>query len=143
MHVMPKEAAGLATAERERPLQRVVLKIGSRILTDSGGRLRPEGFPAIARVVIDAPDIEMVIVTSGAVTAGFATLGHESAPFRVEERLAAAAVGQTKVMRQWTEVFEELGRDIAQVLLTNDSLTDRRRYVTARRSMRQNEPMSR
>jgi len=94
-------------------------------------------------VVIDAPDIEMVIVTSGAVTAGFATLGHESAPFRVEERLAAAAVGQTKVMRQWTEVFEELGRDIAQVLLTNDSLTDRRRYVTARRSMRQNEPMSR
>ena len=140
---MPKEAAGLATAEREWPLQRVVLKIGSRILTDSGGRLRPEGFPAIARVVIDAPDIEMVIVTSGAVTAGFATLGHKSAPFRVEVRLAAAAVGQTKVMRQWTEVFEELGRDIAQVLLTNDSLTDRRRYVTARRSMRQNEPMSR
>ena len=84
----------------------------------------------------------MVIVTSGAVAAGFATLGHKSAPSRVEERQEAAVVGQTKVMRQWTEVFEELGRDIAHVLLTNDSLTDRRRYVTARRSMRQNELIS-
>lgn len=134
MHLKSKKAAKLATAESTRPPQRVVLKIGSRILADRQGRLRPEGFLTIARAVIAAPGIETVIVSSGAVAAGFATLGHKSTPSRVEERQAAAAVGQTKVMRSWTEVFEELGCDIAQVLLTNDCLTDRRRYVTARQA---------
>ena len=135
MHVISKEAGKLVTGEHARPLQRVVLKIGSRILTDGQGRLRTKSFSAIARDVIDTPDIQTVIVSSGAVAAGFATLGHKSAPSRVEKRQAAAAVGQTKVMRRWTEVFEELGSDIAQVLLTNDCLTDRRRYVTARQTL--------
>tara|TARA_Y100000590_G_scaffold465364_1_gene637468 strand:- start:6245 stop:7399 length:1155 start_codon:yes stop_codon:yes gene_type:complete len=135
MHVIPFIPEKSGNGKNTKSVRRVVLKIGSRILTDGKGELCPERFPPIAKSVIDALDIDTVIVSSGAVAAGFSTLGHKNAPSKVEERQAAAAVGQTKVMSCWTEVFQKFGRDIAQVLITNDCLTDRRRYVIATQTL--------
>jgi glutamate 5-kinase len=86
-------------------------------------------------VVAAAPDTDVVIVSSGAIAAGFRALGHANPPTRIRDRQAAAAVGQTRLMALWSEAFQEVGREVAQVLLTNDCLTDRRRYVAARRAL--------
>ena len=120
----PRRARG---AER-----RIVLKIGTRILTEGTDRLSERRCREIAEHVVGIPGTEVVIVSSGAVAAGFRALGYATPPKGVQERQAAAAVGQTHLMSLWQRVFEPLGRPVAQVLLTNDCLTDRRRYVTAR-----------
>lgn len=89
----------------------------------------------VARAVAEAGDMQTVIVSSGAVAAGFAALGHAAPPTRISDRQAAAAVGQSRLMALWDDAFGQVGRQVAQVLLTNDCLTDRKRYVAARRAL--------
>ena len=112
--------------------KRVVLKLGSRTLTAGGAELCAETLARVAASVTRATDVEVVIVSSGAVAAGFRVLGFDAPPEAVRDRQAAAAVGQTRLMSMWEAVFRDRGRDVAQVLLTNDCLADRRRYVTVR-----------
>lgn len=119
------------------PRRRIVLKLGSRLLTGGSTRLDPERLAAVARAVADVPGQEVVIVSSGAVAAGFEALGLSAPPKRVEERQAAAAVGQGRLMKMWADAFQESGRTVAQVLLTNDCLTDRKRYNAARGALRE------
>jgi glutamate 5-kinase len=89
----------------------------------------------VARAITAFPDVEVVVVSSGAVAAGFRALGHTTPPTRLRDRQAAAAVGQSRLMRMWSDVFEAEGRHVGQVLLTNDCLTDRSRYVTAKAAL--------
>ena len=112
--------------------KRVVLKLGSRTLTSGGAELCADTLARVAASVTSATDIEVVIVSSGAVAAGFRVLGFDAPPEAVRDRQAAAAVGQTRLMSMWEAVFRDRDRDVAQVLLTNDCLADRRRYVTVR-----------
>ena len=90
---------------------------------------------AIARAVASAEGVQVVMVSSGAVAAGFPALGLTEPPKTVAERQAAAAIGQSRLMAMWADAFEALGLTVAQVLLTNDCLTDRKRYVAARRAL--------
>jgi glutamate 5-kinase len=115
--------------------RRVVLKFGSRLLTGNTTVLDPERMAAIARAVAAEPSTEVVIVSSGAIAAGFRTLGHTTPPKKISDRQAAAAVGQSRLMSMWGDAFAEVGLVVAQVLLTNDCLTDRRRYVAASRAL--------
>ncbi len=140
---MNKESSAALADEREArefkpistPRRRIVLKFGSRLLTGGSTRLDPERMAAVARAVVSAPGQQVVIVTSGAVAAGFRALGLDVPPKRVEERQAAAAIGQGHLMSMWAEAFGATGRTVAQVLLTNDCLTDRKRYNAARRAL--------
>lgn len=116
---------------RLRP-KRVVLKLGSRTVTAGGAELCADTLARVAASVTSATDVEVVIVSSGAVAAGFRVLGFDAPPMAVRDRQAAAAVGQTRLMSMWEAVFRDRGRHVAQVLLTNDCLADRRRYVTVR-----------
>lgn len=120
---------------RQRPLRRIVLKLGTRLLTAGTTRLDPARMEAVARAVSAAGPAEVVIVSSGAVAAGFRALGHSAPPARTSDRQAAAAVGQSRLMSLWDEAFRAQGRDVAQVLLTNDCLTDRRRWLAARHAL--------
>jgi glutamate 5-kinase len=115
--------------------RRVVLKFGSRLLTGNTTQLDPGRMEAVARAVAAEPTTEVVIVSSGAIAAGFRTLGHTTPPKRIRDRQAAAAVGQGRLMSMWGDAFEKVGLVVAQVLLTNDCLTDRRRYVAASRAL--------
>lgn len=127
-----------AVAQRARSPERdgpAVIKFGSRLLVGDGSVLAREHITAIAREVA-ATDRDVVIVSSGAVAAGLAVLGRDEKPSRLAERQAAAAVGQGRLMSIWTEAFLSVGRQVGQVLLTNDSLTDRRRYVAASGTLR-------
>jgi glutamate 5-kinase len=112
-----------------------VLKFGSRQLTGGTTTLDPTRIAAIAQAVASQTERQIVIVSSGAVAAGFRALGHATPPSKVEDRQAAAAVGQGRLMKMWSDAFEDVGLVVAQVLLTNDCLTDRRRYIAARRAL--------
>lgn len=116
---------------RPRP-RRIVLKIGSRLLLAEGGALDPERIRRFASVIADHLATETVIVSSGAVAAGYRRLGMTRPPTGTTVRQAAAAVGQTWLMRTWARCFQDRGREVGQILLTNDVVLDRKRYLNAR-----------
>src|ERR1700674_5210104 len=96
-----------------RPLRRLVIKVGSAVLSDPGG-LRVEVIGNLA-AQIDAvirDGREVVLVTSGAIAAGRARLGRRAST--IAERQAAAATGQIELMRQWAKALDAHGRTVAQ-----------------------------
>ena len=118
--------------------RRWVVKIGSALLTADGRGLDQA---AMARwvgqmVALREAGIELVLVSSGAVAAGMSRLGWTARPSAIHELQAAAAVGQMGLVRAWESAFAEHGRRTAQVLLTHDDLSDRKRYLNARSTLR-------
>ena len=111
--------------------RRVVVKIGSAVVSDAGG-LRPE---IIARLAAEIDTIvragrEVVVVTSGAIVAGRARL-EKLGGAGVAARQAAAATGQIELMGEWARAFGAVGRTVAQLLLTHQDLAERARRTNA------------
>jgi glutamate 5-kinase len=121
--------------EAKRPLvaglQRVVVKIGSTLLTDPDG-LRTTQIETLARelAAIHARGVAVTLVSSGAIAAGRSRLPIGEHP-TIPERQAAAAVGQIHLMSAYEEVFSEYGIQVAQILLDADDLASRHRYMNA------------
>jgi glutamate 5-kinase len=117
-----------------RAIRRVVVKIGSNVLTDAKG-LHPRRLPALVReLAVLGKTHDVVVVSSGAVAAGRSRLGGSRRG--LEWRQAAAAVGQPSLMARYERTFARHGRTVAQVLLTHADLADRRRYLNARHTLR-------
>jgi glutamate 5-kinase len=118
-----------------RRVRRAVVKIGSNVLADADG-LRLPRIRALAGEIatLVAGGRQIVVVSSGAVAAGGPRLGGR--PGRLEWRQAAAAVGQPALMAAYERAFRSHGRAAAQVLLTHADLSDRRRYLNARHTLR-------
>jgi glutamate 5-kinase len=118
-----------------RRVKRVVIKVGSNVLAGPTGLRRPRVRALATEIAaLVAAGREVIVVTSGAVAAGAARLGPRHA--RLEWRQAAAAVGQPSVMAAWERAFAAHDRQVAQVLLTHADLSDRRRYLNARHTLR-------
>ncbi len=116
--------------------RRVVVKIGSGVLTDGAGlrRDRLEALAAeLAAVLRDGR--EVVVVTSGAVAAGVARLELPQRPRTIPHKQAAAAVGQIGVMAAYDAAFGAHGLRVAQLLLTRDDFSNRHRYLNAKHAM--------
>lgn len=114
--------------------RRVVVKIGSRLLAES-----PASRPAtIADQVLELRrrDIEVVIVSSGAIALGVRRLRLDGRPPDMPGLQAAAAVGQSQLMQHWEHAFAAHDVVIGQVLVTHDDLGDRRRFLSARLTLR-------
>ncbi len=110
------------------------MKIGSRLLADS-----PAGRPAaIADQVIELRrrEVQVVVVSSGAIALGMRRLGIATRPDELPILQAAAAVGQSRLMQHWEHAFAVHDVPIGQVLLTHDDLGDRRRFLSARLTLR-------
>lgn len=109
--------------------KRIVLKIGSRSLVGGGGR-----YAQLAQMLAAqrAEGRSVVLVTSGAVAVGRERLGFTERPKQVTKLQAAAAAGQSHLMRAYEEAFSAHGLVAAQVLLTHADLADRDRYLNAR-----------
>ncbi len=110
--------------------QRVVVKIGSRLLRDDlHGRVR---MLAEETAALRAAGKEVVLITSGAIALGVSGLGLDARPAHLPGLQAAAAVGQGHLMEVYRQAFRAHELPIGQVLLTHDDLDDRRRYLNAR-----------
>ena len=112
-----------------RDSRRIVVKIGSRALCADGGRYAQvaEQLATQARA-----GRKVVLVSSGAVAVGRERLGLSERPKKVALLQAAAATGQSLLMRAYEDAFEARGVHVAQVLLTHDVVSDRDRYLHAR-----------
>jgi glutamate 5-kinase len=117
--------------------QRWVIKIGSALLTNDGKGLDCALMQTwVDRMVaLRERGIEVVIVSSGAVAEGMTRLGWSVRPDSVHELQAAAAVGQMGLVQAWETRFQQHQLHTAQVLLTHDDLSDRKRYLNARSTL--------
>ncbi len=120
-----------------RKIKRVVVKIGSRVLTDDEGALDME---VIGRICGDIANLrrqgrQVVLVSSGAIAAGRSELGMTEKPRTIPHKQAAAAIGQTRMMRAYEESFAPYGLKVAQVLLTREDLASRQRFLNARATL--------
>lgn len=118
--------------------RRVVVKLGSMVLTGGNGTLDRGLFHWLAEDVcaLRAAGVEVVIVSSGAVAAGLGRLGLAARPASIPEVQAVAAVGQINLVQTYREVFGAQGLIVGQVLLTRDDLENRRRYQNAKNTLR-------
>lgn len=112
-------------------IQRVVVKIGTRVLTGRDNQIVRERIDTLAAQVVELEDrgIDVVLVSSGAVGAGMGRLGVNNYPRLIPDRQAVAAVGQVQLMKMWEHAFAGHGRQVGQVLVTAADLQSRYRYV--------------
>lgn len=116
-----------------RRVRRVVVKIGSQILSSSQGIEEPR-LRSLVRELAALHDgkREVVVVSSGAVAAGMTRLGRKERPKTIPEKQALAAVGQIKLMALYERHFSKFNKSVAQVLLTHADLANRQRYLNAK-----------
>lgn len=115
--------------------RRVVIKIGSSVLTDKGAGLDQKRVEHIASEVssILKGRRQVIVVSSGAIAAGLAKLGiKKTRGMPLPTKQAAAAVGQSSLMWMYEKTFGAHGRKVAQVLLTREDLSNRTRFLNAR-----------
>ena len=113
---------------------RIVVKAGSALLVGRDGAADAHWLHAFAADVarLRERDQQVLVVSSGAVALGRRRLGLARRPVTLAEKQAAAAAGQSALMRAWEEAFEPHGLACAQVLLTRDDTEVRRRWLNAR-----------
>lgn len=118
--------------------KRWVVKIGSALLTNDGKGLDVERIAGWTDQIakLKQSGTEVVLVSSGAVAAGMSRLGWADRPSAMELLQAAAAVGQTKLVQTYEDLFQRAGLHTAQILLTHEDLSDRKRYLNARATLR-------
>ncbi len=118
--------------------KRWVVKIGSAMLTGNGQGLDREAFSGWVDQLAEwvKRGNELVLVSSGAVAEGMCRIGIAQRPTALHELQAVAAIGQMGLVKAWETCFAKRDMHTAQVLLTHDDLTNRRRYLNARSTLR-------
>ncbi len=117
--------------------RRVVVKVGSAVLTGEDGLDQPVMENLAQEIAfLGKSGKEVLLVSSGAVAAGKKRLGLQSSrKLELKEKQGAAAIGQSRLMRFYEDIFDRLGLKVAQVLLTHDDLSNRNRYLNVRNTI--------
>jgi glutamate 5-kinase len=118
-------------------VRRIVVKVGSSILASVEKGLNYEVFSRLTKEMADLKrqGYEIVLVSSGAIAAGMEKLGYKTRPQAINQKQATAAVGQTRLMNIYENYFSRYQQIVAQVLLTHDDLSHRRRFLNARNTL--------
>ncbi|UJL47385.1 glutamate 5-kinase [Virgibacillus sp. NKC19-16] len=113
--------------------KRIVVKIGSSSLTNEKGEIDQEQLHEhiYALSALRQENHDVILVSSGAVAAGFTGLGYSSRPVTIKGKQAAAAVGQGLLIQTYIEKFKEFNITSAQLLLTRNDFSNRERYRNA------------
>ena len=121
-----------------RAARRIVVKVGSSLVTDEGRGLDADAIGHWCRqmALLAQQGRELIMVSSGAVAEGMKRLGLRVRPKELHELQAAAAVGQMGLVQMYESKLREYGMHSAQVLLTHADLADRERYLNARSTLR-------
>ncbi len=114
--------------------KRIVIKLGTSVLTGGTRRLNRAHMVELARqcALLHARGHDVIIVTSGAIAAGRERLGHPDLPATVATKQMLAAVGQSRLMLIWENLFEIYDINVGQLLLTRADVRDRGRFLNAR-----------
>jgi glutamate 5-kinase len=123
--------------ESVKTAARLVVKLGTGVLTDSRKQPDPAQLEQLVAQVaaLRKSGKEIVLVTSGAVGAGMGALGYEKRPGDLAELQACAAVGQSRLMATYADLFARHNLHVAQVLLTHDDLEHHERHLNARNTL--------
>lgn len=115
-------------------LKRVVVKVGTSTLTHETGSINLRQVEKLVRVIADLMNMgmEVVLVSSGAISVGIGELGLAERPSDIRQKQALAAIGQVSLMAIYDKFFKEYGYNTSQVLLTKFVLDDDLRYNYAR-----------
>lgn len=116
-----------------RDSELIVIKVGTSTLTHSTGHLNLRRIEGLVKVMSDIKNSgkKVVLVSSGAVSAGVAKLGFGRIPSTPEEKQAMAAIGQSELMKIYDKFFSVYGHTVAQILMTKDVLTNPVRRAAA------------
>ena len=122
-----------------RPPRRLVVKLGTGVLTSGVGRLDQARIAAVCAelAALRAAGTEVLVVSSGAVGLGMGALGLERRPREVARKQACAAIGQSRLMQVWQAGLDPHGLTAAQVLLTHEDLRARARFLGVQATLRQ------
>ncbi|MGE0255495.1 MAG: glutamate 5-kinase [Alphaproteobacteria bacterium] len=135
------EAAAASTPGTLAATRRLVVKVGSALLADEGGRVRRDWLDALADDIaaLRRNGTEVLVVSSGAIAIGRRLLGLARGPrnraLRLEESQAAAAAGQIRLAHAWQETLARHEINVAQILLTTADTENRRRWLNARSTL--------
>ena len=113
--------------------KRIVVKLGTSTLTHNTGHLNLRRIERIVKVISDLQNsgMQVVLVSSGAVSAGVAKVGFGKIPSSPEEKQAMAAIGQSELMKIYDRFFSDYGHTVAQILMTKEVLTTPERRAAA------------
>ena len=131
----------MSAADRRRDIvkaRRLVVKVGSSSLTEAdGGGLDESRLRALVDVIAERrlAGSSVVLVSSGAISAGIAPLGLTKRPWDLATQQAAASVGQGALVAAYQRAFGAHGLTVGQVLLTADDVTRRSHYTNAKRTL--------
>lgn len=109
-----------------RNSNRIVVKVGTSTLTHSTGHLNLRRIEKLVKVLADIKNsgIQVVLVSSGAVSAGVAKIGFGAIPDLPEAKQAMSAIGQSELMKIYDKFFSDYGHTVAQILMTKDVFTN-------------------
>ena len=116
--------------------KRIVVKVGSGVLTRSDG-LNLEIIRSLSEQICDLAvgEREIILVSSGAMASGIRKIGLEKRPDDIPRQQAVTAVGQAGLIMAYEEAFARYDKKVAQILLTSDDFSSRRRYLNARNTI--------
>ncbi|HEY3757074.1 MAG TPA: glutamate 5-kinase [Opitutaceae bacterium] len=122
-----------------RAPKRIVIKLGTGVLTSEGGRINTARISAVCAEIAEllARKIEVLVVSSGAVGLGMHALEIAKRPKELTKRQACAAIGQSRLMQVWQEALAPFSLTAAQVLLTHEDLRARARYLGVQETLHQ------
>lgn len=118
--------------------KRWVIKIGSALLTKDGKGLDYDAINNWTEEMVQLRQqgIEIILVSSGSVAEGMSRMGWTKRPTELAELQAAAAIGQTGLIEAYETQFKKHHIQAAQILLTHDDVSNRKRYLNARNTLR-------
>tara|TARA_B100000989_G_C19474896_1_gene442437 strand:+ start:86 stop:1189 length:1104 start_codon:yes stop_codon:yes gene_type:complete len=116
---------------QQRSKKRWVIKLGTGVLTSSEAQLEPKQIAALCEEIVQLKkqDIEVIIVSSGAIGLGMGKLDLTKRPTRTSTLQSCAAIGQSLLIDTWQAGFEPFGITVAQLLLTDEDVRARKRHI--------------
>ncbi len=122
--------------ELVRDSNRIVIKIGTRVLTEDDNRLSHATIAALVEQISTMlPGREFIIVSSGAIALGLSRMGMAMRPRQIDMLQAAAAMGQSRLMHAYEAEFAKSSHETAQILLTYEDIQNRKRYLNIRNTI--------
>ncbi len=122
--------------QRLKSAKRVVVKVGSNVLTAANG-LNLDAVASLSAQISGLIDrgLEVLFVSSGAMASGLRKMGLAHRPEEIPKRQAIAAVGQSGLMNAYETAFARHDKRVAQILMTSEDLNNRKRYLNARNTL--------